>query len=78
MNAIDYALSSTERLRGLLLDRQAGKVVPQVLIDNELRLLTERVRAMGRIEPVVFDLTTYRNREADETPVGADGVAEDA
>ena len=94
------------RIARRLPDRQAGKMVPNVLIERELALLTERVMAMGNQEPVAFDLDQFRkkqydrcpecgstatshfcpgksgmepkawtSREADETPVGADGVA---
>ena len=89
MNATDYALASVERLKGYLLGRQAGKMVPNVLIERELALLTERVRAMGNQEPVVFNIDAYRRRndecccagrctchEADEMPEPCSGVAE--
>lgn len=57
----------------MLLDRQAGKVTPSVLIREELLLLTKRLHALETPEPVVFDLDAYRRRgaevgEADEIP----------
>lgn len=76
---LDSALDSCARLRGMLLDKQAGKVTPSILIREELVLLTKRINALETPEPVAFDLTKFRAaREADETPVGADGVAEES
>lgn len=78
MTTLDYALTSVERLKGFLLDKQRGKTVPSILIRTELALLVKRIDQMGEPETPVFDLTAFRNaREADEVPEAVSGVAED-